>query len=42
MSRFRVSLHWILWLTVSATTALVAQQPAPPGLPQLFLREEWR
>ena len=42
MSRFRMSPHWILWLTVSATTALVAQQPAPPGLPPLFLREEWR
>ena len=42
MSRLRMSLRWILWLTVSATTALVAQQPAPPGLPPLFLREEWR
>ena len=42
MSRLRMSLHWILWLTVSATTAVVAQQPAPPRLPPLFLREEWR
>ena len=42
MIRPRTSLPWILWLTVSASAALVAQQPAPSGPPPLFLREEWR
>ena len=42
MSRPRTSLPWILWLAVSASAALVAQQPAPPGPSPLFLREEWR
>ena len=32
----------ILFVTLSASSVVLAQQPAPPGLPPLFLREEWR
>jgi hypothetical protein len=42
MSRPRTWLYLILWLTISAPFVALAQQPAPPGLPPLFLREEWR
>jgi hypothetical protein len=42
MTDARTSLYWILLLTVSASPAVLAQQPATPGLPSLFLREEWR
>ena len=42
MPHARTLLHAILWLTVSSASVGLAQQPAPPGLPPLFLREEWR
>jgi hypothetical protein len=42
MSRPRTSLYLVLWLAISAPPVVLAQQPAPPGLPPLFLREEWR
>ena len=34
--------YLILFVALSASPIVVAQQPAPPGLPPLFLREEWR
>jgi len=42
MNRSRMPLYVILWLMISASSVALAQQPAPPGLPPLFLREEWR
>ena len=42
MSRLRTSLYLILWLTISAPSVALGQQPAPQGPPPLFLREEWR
>ena len=46
----RTSIHWMSWLIVFAATAIAHGQqppapgakPAPPGLPPLFFREEWR
>jgi hypothetical protein len=42
MINARTSLYVIFSLAMSASSAMLAQQPQPPGLPPLFLREEWR
>ena len=42
MTRPAVLLQWILVSIVVVTATVLAQQPAPPGLPPLFLREEWK
>jgi hypothetical protein len=42
MPNARTLFHVIVGLTVSSASVGLAQQPAPPGLPPLFLREEWR
>ena len=42
MSKPRTSLHLILSFAISSVSVMLAQQAVPPGLPPLFLREEWR